>query len=100
MKTSTDRILTSHLGRLPRSQEVVDFLFTQDRGEPYDQAAFDAAMQRAVDEVVAMQAKDGVDADTDGETSKISYATYIRHRLTGFEGDSSRTTPQDPDDFP
>ena len=46
MKLSTDRILTSHVGSLPRSQEVVDFLFTQDRGESYDQAAFDAAMQR------------------------------------------------------
>jgi 5-methyltetrahydropteroyltriglutamate--homocysteine methyltransferase len=100
MKLSTDRILTSHVGSLPRSQEVVDFLFTQDRGEPYDQAAFDAAMQRGVDEVVQKQAEVGVDIVSDGETSKISYATYIRHRLTGFEGDSSRPTPQDLDDFP
>ena len=100
MKTSTDRILTSHVGSLPRSQEVVDFLFTQDRGEAYDQAAFDAAMQRGVDYVVAKQAEAGVDVVSDGETSKISYATYIRHRLTGFEGDSKRPTPQDLDDFP
>lgn len=100
MKLSTDRILTSHVGSLPRSQEVVDFLFTQDRGEPYDQAAFDAAMQKGVEEVVAKQAQVGIDVVSDGETSKISYATYIRHRLTGFEGDSSRPTPQDLDDFP
>jgi 5-methyltetrahydropteroyltriglutamate--homocysteine methyltransferase len=100
MKLSTDRILTSHVGSLPRSQEVVDFLFTQDRGEPYDQAAFDAAMQHGVEEVVARQAQCGIDIVSDGETSKISYATYIRHRLTGFEGDSSRPTPQDLDDFP
>jgi 5-methyltetrahydropteroyltriglutamate--homocysteine methyltransferase len=100
MKLSTDRILTSHVGSLPRSQEVVDFLFTQDRGEPYEQSAFDAAMQRGVDEVVRKQADVGVDVVSDGETSKISYATYIRHRLTGFEGDSSRPTPQDLDDFP
>src|SRR3954465_11178912 len=100
MKTSTDRILTSHVGSLPRSQEVVDFLFPQDRGEPYDQAAFDVAMQRGVDEVVAMQAKVGVDIVSDGETSKISYATYIRHRLTAFRPHSSRPTPQDLDDFP
>src|SRR5512132_2107779 len=99
MKLSTDRILTSHVGSLPRSQEVVDFLFTQDRGEPYEQAAFDAAMQGGVDEVVRKQAEVGVDIVSDGETSKISYATYIRHRLTGFEGDSSRPTPQDLDDF-
>src|SRR6478672_8018937 len=96
MKTSTDRILTSHVGSLPRSQEVVDFLFTQDRGEPYDQAAFDAAMQRGVDFVVAKQAASGVDVVSDGETSKISYATYIRHRLTGFEGDSKRPTRKGP----
>jgi 5-methyltetrahydropteroyltriglutamate--homocysteine methyltransferase len=100
MKLSTDRILTSHVGSLPRSQEVVDFLFTQDRGEPYDQSAFDAAMQKGVEEVVTKQAECGIDVVSDGETSKISYATYIRHRLTGFEGDSSRPTPQDLDDFP
>jgi len=100
MKLSTDRILTSHVGSLPRSQEVVDFLFTQDRGESYDQPAFDAAMQKGVEEVVAKQAECGIDVVSDGETSKISYATYIRHRLTGFEGDSSRPTPQDLDDFP
>ena len=100
MKLSTDRILTSHVGSLPRSQEVVDFLFTQDRGEPYEQSAFDAAMQKGVEDVVAKQAQVGIDVVSDGETSKISYATYIRHRLTGFEGDSSRPTPQDLDDFP
>jgi 5-methyltetrahydropteroyltriglutamate--homocysteine methyltransferase len=100
MKLSTDRILTSHVGSLPRSQEVVDFLFTQDRGEPYEQSAFDAAMQKGVEDVVAKQAQCGIDVVSDGETSKISYATYIRHRLTGFEGDSSRPTPQDLDDFP
>src|SRR5215218_1499372 len=100
MKLSSDRILTSHVGSLPRSQEVVDFLFTQDRGEPYEQSAFDAAMQKGVEDVVAKQAQCGIDVVSDGETSKISYATYIRHRLTGFEGDSSRPTPQDLDDFP
>jgi 5-methyltetrahydropteroyltriglutamate--homocysteine methyltransferase len=100
MKLSSDRILTSHVGSLPRSQEVVDFLFAQDRGEPYDQAAFDAAMQQGVEEVVRKQAECGIDVVSDGETSKISYATYIRHRLTGFEGDSKRPTPQDLDDFP
>src|SRR6476659_2621947 len=100
MQRSSDRILTSHVGSLPRSQEVVDFLFAQDRGEAYDQAKFDAAMARGVEDVVAQQVKAGVDVVSDGETSKISYATYIRHRLTGFEGDSSRPTPQDLDDFP
>jgi len=100
MQRSSDRILTTHVGSLPRSQEVVDFLFAQDRGESYDAAKFDAAMARGVEEIVAQQAKSGVDIASDGETSKISYATYIRHRLTGFEGDSPRPTPQDLDDFP
>jgi len=100
MQRSSERILTSHVGSLPRSQEVVDFLFTQDRGEAYDQAKFDAAMARGVEDVVAKQVANGIDIVSDGETSKISYATYIRHRLTGFEGDSSRPTPQDLDDFP
>jgi 5-methyltetrahydropteroyltriglutamate--homocysteine methyltransferase len=100
MKTSTDRILTTHVGSLPRPQDVVDLLFAQDRGEPVDQALFDATMKRGVADVIAKQQQSGVDIVSDGETSKISYATYIRHRLTGFEGDSARPTPQDLDDFP
>ncbi len=100
MKLSTDRILTTHVGSLPRPQDVVDLIFAQDRGEPIDQAKFDAVVQRAVDDVIKKQVEVGVDIPSDGEQSKISYATYIRHRLTGFEGDSSRPTPQDLDDFP
>jgi 5-methyltetrahydropteroyltriglutamate--homocysteine methyltransferase len=100
MKTSTDRILTTHVGSLPRPQDVVDLLFAQDRGEPVDQAQFDAVMQRGVADAIAKQVESGVDIVSDGETSKISYATYIRHRLTGFEGDSPRPTPSDLDEFP
>jgi 5-methyltetrahydropteroyltriglutamate--homocysteine methyltransferase len=100
MKLSTDRILTTHVGSLPRSQEVVDLLFAQDRGEVVDEAQFDEVMRRAVAATVNHQAEVGVDVVSDGETSKISYATYIRHRLTGFEGDSARPTPKDLDDFP
>jgi len=100
MRLSTDRILTTHVGSLPRSQEVVDLLFAQDRGDPYDAQKFEDAMRRGVEDVVKRQVEAGVDVVSDGETSKISYATYIRHRLTGFEGDSPRPTPQDLDDFP
>jgi 5-methyltetrahydropteroyltriglutamate--homocysteine methyltransferase len=100
MKRSTDRILTTHVGSLPRPQDVVDLLFAQDRGGPVDAAQFEATMQRAVNEAVSKQAESGIDIASDGEMSKISYATYIRHRLTGFEGDSPRPTPQDLDDFP
>jgi len=100
MKLSTDRILTTHVGSLPRPQDVVDLIFAQDREEPIDQVKFDATVQRAVEDVIRMQQEAGIDIPSDGEQSKISYATYIRHRLTGFEGDSSRPTPQDLDDFP
>jgi 5-methyltetrahydropteroyltriglutamate--homocysteine methyltransferase len=100
MKRSTDRILTTHVGSLPRPQEVVDLLFAQDRGEAYDQKVFDETMAHQVGEIVKKQAECGIDVVSDGEMSKISYATYIRHRLTGFEGDSPRPTPQDLDDFP
>jgi len=100
MKTSTDRILTTHVGSLPRQQDVVDLLFAQDRGDPYDEEQFNEVMRRAVRDVVNRQAEIGIDVVSDGETSKISYATYIRHRLTGFEGDSARPTPKDLDDYP
>jgi 5-methyltetrahydropteroyltriglutamate--homocysteine methyltransferase len=100
MQTSTDRILTTHVGSLPRPQDVVDVLFAQDRGEPVDPAQFEKVVGNAVNEVVRLQTEAGVDIIDDGEMSKISYATYIRHRLTGFEGDSARPTPQDLDDYP
>lgn len=100
MAGSIDRILTTHVGSLPRPKDVVDLLFAQDRGEAYDLARFEAVMRRAVADVVRRQAEVGLDSASDGETSKISYATYIRHRLTGFEGDSPRPTPQDLEEFP
>jgi len=100
MKTSTDRFLTTHVGSLPRPQEVVDLLFAQDRGEPIDEAKFNETMRGSVADLVKRQQECAIDIVSDGETSKISYATYIRHRLTGFEGDSARPTPQDLDDFP
>jgi 5-methyltetrahydropteroyltriglutamate--homocysteine methyltransferase len=101
MLHSTERILTTHVGSLPRPQGVVDALFAQDRGDSYDQAAFDATMRQAVDDAVALQRAAGVDVVSDGEMSKISYATYIRHRLSGFViGEAPRATPKDLDDYP
>lgn len=97
----TDKIRTTHVGSMPRSQAVVDMLFAQDKGETYEQAAFDATMQDAVHDIVGKQKAAGVDVPSDGEMSKISYATYIRHRLTGFEiGDAPRATPKDLDEYP
>ena len=101
MQHSSDRILTTHVGSLPRPQPVVDRLFAEDQGTAHDPAAFDAVMREAVTEVVAKQVAAGIDIVSDGEMSKISYATYVRHRLTGFEiGDMPRATPRDLDDFP
>ncbi len=94
------KIATTHVGSLPRSQEVVDFIFAREHGEDYDQGAFDACMTAAVDETVRKQVAAGVDIVSDGETSKISYATYVKDRYTGFGGDSPRNAPADLKQFP
>lgn len=93
-------IKTTHVGSLPRTQGVVDFIFAREKGEPYDQTAFDACMTSAVDETVRKQVEAGVEIVSDGETSKISYATYVKDRYTGFSGDSPRNAPQDLKLFP
>lgn len=93
-------IATTHVGSLPRTQNVVDFIFARERGEPYDEASFDAAMATAVSDTVAKQVTAGVDIVSDGETSKISYATYVKDRYTGFSGDSPRNAPADLKKFP
>jgi 5-methyltetrahydropteroyltriglutamate--homocysteine methyltransferase len=94
------KIKTSHVGSLPRTQEVVDFIFARENKQPYDEAAFDACMTKAVSETVAKQVAAGVDFVSDGETSKISYATYVKDRYTGFDGDSPRNAPADLKQFP
>ncbi|MEC8195483.1 MAG: cobalamin-independent methionine synthase II family protein [Pseudomonadota bacterium] len=94
------KIKTTHVGSLPRSQEVVDFIFARENETAYDPAAFDAAMTAAVSETVRKQVAAGVDIVSDGETSKISYATYVKDRYTGFAGDSPRNAPADLKMFP
>ena len=94
------KILTSHVGSLPRTQDVVDFIFARENEQPYDQAAFDAMMTSASDETVRRQVEAGIDIVSDGETSKISYATYVKDRYTGFSGDSPRNAPGDLKLFP
>jgi 5-methyltetrahydropteroyltriglutamate--homocysteine methyltransferase len=88
-------VKTSHVGSLPRTQDVVDFIFAREKGATYDQAAFDACMTAAVSETVRKQVAAGVNIVSDGETSKISYATYVKDRYTGFDGDSPRNAPAD-----
>ncbi|KAA2244244.1 cobalamin-independent methionine synthase II family protein [Salinarimonas soli] len=94
------RIRTTHVGSLPRSQAVADCLFAREKGLPMDAAAYDAIMADATAAIVRRQRETGIDIPSDGETSKISYATYIQDRLTGFAGDSPRSPPADLADYP
>jgi 5-methyltetrahydropteroyltriglutamate--homocysteine methyltransferase len=94
------KILTSHVGSLPRTQDVVDFIFARENDAPFEQADFDACMTKAVSDTVAKQVAAGIDIVSDGETSKISYATYVKDRYTGFDGDSPRNAPADLKQFP
>ncbi len=98
MKYSQDRILTTHVGSLPRSKLVADTVFARERGESVADA--DDIFRDAVDAVVGRQRDTGIDIVSDGEMSKISYATYIGDRVTGFAGDSDREPPADLEDYP
>ena len=95
-----DRILATHVGSLPRPADVTDLVFAVEKGEREEDAAFDALISRATRHVLVRQRDTGIDMPSDGEMSKISYATYIKDRLTGFEGDSPRRAPADLKDFP
>ncbi|HEY7840668.1 MAG TPA: cobalamin-independent methionine synthase II family protein, partial [Gammaproteobacteria bacterium] len=95
-----DRILTTHVGSLPRPAAVANVLFERDRGELRDRPAAEKIISDAVAAVVRRQVDTGIDAVSDGEMNKISYATYIKERLTGFSGDSPRQPGQDIVDFP
>jgi len=94
------KIQSTHVGSLPRTQEVVDFIFSRENQTPFDQVQFDACMTAAVSTTVKKQVDAGIDIVSDGETSKISYATYVKDRYTGFSGDSPRNAPADLKMFP
>ncbi len=98
--TTKHPILTTHVGSLPRTQQVVDFIFAREHNQPYDEAGFRECMKQACVETVRQQVEAGVDIVSDGETSKISYATYVKDRYTGFSGDSPRNAPADLKQFP
>jgi 5-methyltetrahydropteroyltriglutamate--homocysteine methyltransferase len=100
MSTSAGRILTTHVGSLPRSQEVTDVLFAREREEARDAPRDDAVITAAVAAVVHRQVEVGIDIVSDGEMSKISYATYVARRLSGFDGDTPREPGQDLVEFP
>jgi len=100
MKLSTDRILTTHVGSLPRTQDVSAALFGKMRGDSFEEGAYDAAIRDGVALAVRRQVDAGVDVVSDGETSKISYSTYITERLSGFDGDSERKINRDVAPYP
>lgn len=93
-------IRTTHVGSLPRNAEVTELLFAAEAGEPVDPVRFDAVLSAAVDTSVAQQVEAGIDLVSDGEMAKISYATYIKDRVSGFDGDSPRRVPADLEDYP
>ncbi len=91
MKLSSDRILTTHVGSLPRPDALLDLLEAENAGGEVDAAALEAETARAVDDIVTRQVEAGIDVVSDGEMGKISYTFYVRHRLAGIgEGDPSR----------
>jgi len=87
MKTSTDRILTTHTGSLPRPNSLIDLILGREKGDAVGADEFEAATVKAVDDIVAQQVGCGIDVVSDGEMSKPSYTTYIRHRVTGIAPD-------------
>jgi len=100
MRLSTEQILTSHVGRLPPPQNVVDVLVKRDGGGNYDREKFEEVMADAVENAVRRQLEAGIDIPSDGEMSKISYATYFRQRLDGLEQNPRGMIPRDIEDLP
>ena len=97
MKRSTERILTTHVGSLPRPPDLLEFLEAREVGRPVEQAAFDACLSSSVHDVVRKQVAAGIDSVCDGEFGKISYTFYVRHRLSGigaFRGGANDRPPQ------
>ena len=100
MQRSSERILTTHVGSLPRSQAVTDVVFGREQGMITDAVAADRVIADAVAAVVRRQVETGIDVVSDGEMGKISYATYIADRFSGFAGDTPREPGQDLVEFP
>ena len=100
MRRSTERILTTHTGSLPRPDELTKVMFAKEEGVPVDGAVLAARIKAAVADVVGRQVAAGIDVVDDGEYSKPSYATYVKDRLTGFGGESHPLTYRDLVDFP
>lgn len=97
---SADRFLTTHVGSLPRPEKLLDLVFAREEGAAISEDRFEEEVERATAEIVHRQKQAGVDIINDGEMSKPSYATYIKHRLSGFGGEAGQYEFQDLEDFP
>jgi len=97
---SASRFLTTHVGSLPRPDDLIEIMFAREDGIPIDRAALEERIEKAVDDAVARQVRAGVDIVNDGEWPKPSYATYIKDRLNGFGGSGNSFVFQDIEDFP
>ena len=100
MKRSTERILTTHTGSLPRPDSLVQLMVAREQGKPVDATVLADNVQNAVADVVEHQVAVGIDIISDGEMSKIGFANYIKDRLTGFDGQSNPIVAQDVLDHP
>ncbi|MGB6538672.1 MAG: cobalamin-independent methionine synthase II family protein [Xanthobacteraceae bacterium] len=94
MKSSQQRILTTHVGSLPRSSAVVELLEAREKRAAFDNARFDLTVRQAVLDIVKRQVDAGIDIVSDGEASKISYATYVHDRLSGFSEEGNPGPPK------
>jgi 5-methyltetrahydropteroyltriglutamate--homocysteine methyltransferase len=97
---SRDRILTTHVGSLPRNEKLSELLVCREAGEPYDAAELEAEMDRAVRHIVDKQRSAGVDIGNDGEQQRVGFQTYVPQRMTGFAGESKRRRSREYEEFP
>ena len=95
MKLSGDRLVTTHVGSLPRPEALREQLMAREGGETIDTDAFESEIAEAVDAVVRRQVGLGIDVVSDGEMSKISYATYVKDRYDGFGGEGKYRAAKD-----
>ena len=100
MILSRDRILTTHVGSLPRNEALSELLVRREAGESYDQALLDAEMEKSVRHVVAKQKEAGIDIGNDGEQQRVGFQTYVPQRMSGFGGESKRRRGREFEEFP
>src|SRR6516165_5813591 len=100
MIRSRDRILTTHVGSLPRNDHLSELLVRREAGESYDKALFESGMEKAIRHVVTKQKEAGIDIGNDGEQQRVGFQTYVPQRMSGFAGVSKRRRGREFEEFP